>query len=214
MVYFGFWLLFHSEGVITLLFTDQRFIYQKYGMLKNEYIYEYFFGPHFNDCWWYVRVMLTFLLTFLYIKYFAKVVLNPLYKVELEYKYERKKEKLKKEIELQKEKNRLNSALERAIKGRTKIEKAQKEMEAVNPEEKWEKEYQEFISSDDGQQAIKDLMWVYYDNNRRLMDNLGEKLLISRKSASICESYGLLQEVSTIVTISILPIRAGILSEK
>ena len=38
-VYGSFWAILHAEGITTLLFTDHDYIYNKFGMLKNEYLF-------------------------------------------------------------------------------------------------------------------------------------------------------------------------------
>lgn len=43
-IYLFFWCIFHWEALYTTFFTSQDIIYEKFGMLKNEYINHYFFN--------------------------------------------------------------------------------------------------------------------------------------------------------------------------
>lgn len=44
VTYSFFWLGWHWQGVYTTLFTSENKIYEKFGLLKNEYINHYFLG--------------------------------------------------------------------------------------------------------------------------------------------------------------------------
>jgi hypothetical protein len=46
VTYTSFWILMHGQGVYTTFFVSQDMIYQKYRLLKSEYVYQHFFGYH------------------------------------------------------------------------------------------------------------------------------------------------------------------------
>jgi len=69
--YSFFWFAWHWEGITALLFTSEDRIYQKFGLLKNEYLRQYFFGWH---TWQSLRGLLgPLLLTTFYIGRRAKI---------------------------------------------------------------------------------------------------------------------------------------------
>lgn len=189
-IYAGFWATVHSDGIVALLFVDQDKIYEKYGLLKNEYLFDTFFGFHPDNILWWVRLILPFVFTALYVLFFAKFVLNPAYKIEIKYKYARKLEKYKKETDLQKEKDKLDRVKVRSAQNQTKIKEEQIKQEELDPEVKWAKDYERFSGNLYSREAINALEDLYYSHSGYLTDGRGN-LNIDRDYLSLCESYGL-----------------------
>lgn len=191
-VYFSFWAIFHSEGIICLLFTNQDYIYQKYGLLKNEYLYTHFFGFHPEDGFWWAKTILPFVLTTLYVLLFSRYILNPSYRHEIKYKTERKIEKAKSDHKLQVEKNKLDQLLVKKERNKAELAEAQKRQSEANPQIEWDKDYNKMGSQGNIDHIIEDFKRLIYSHNLRIMDSYDNKT-IPTESLTLLEAYGLIK---------------------
>ncbi len=193
-VYGSFWLMLHAEGVVALLFTDQSYIYQKFGMLKNEYLFEYFFGIAKHPIEFLIKQLIAIALTFLYVRYFARFVLNPAYRIEIKYKYNRKIMKAKQERKLRLQETKLMHAKIKQTEEKQKLKEVEKEIEGINPEAKWAKEYAKLVANKQ-ESVIDQLERLYYDYDGKL---IGEYDIphIERDALVVCESLQLVERNS------------------
>lgn len=144
---FTIWiLLLHIDVIFAALFLDQKIIFEKTHLLKNEYIQERFFT---FSAWWIlpliegIKILVAAGATYLMIWVLPKHLLSRAYRQEIEDEYERKKDKLKKENELEQKKL--------ALAGK-QLEVAKTQTDAVTQQEKltkkeesaWEDDYIEF----------------------------------------------------------------------
>lgn len=107
-----FWAAYHWQGFYATLFVPSSLIYQKYGLLKNEYVFKYFFGDkllHPKIFWFHIYVpsphvlwgiLFPAFLTYLYIWWLPKLVLIHAFRSEQEHKLEKKKIRLRLDREL------------------------------------------------------------------------------------------------------------------
>lgn len=164
----------------------------KYGLLKNEYLYEYFFGIHITDPFWYIRTILPFVLTALYIWLFIPYVLNRVYKYEIRFKVDRKIVKTKEESRFLKEKNKLEEKVLKSEQNKALKEEAQRRQVEANPQLQWDKDFEELQKKDILNKTIGVLKNIIYAKNGCITDSLGT-IDVDIESLTICESYGLIE---------------------
>ncbi len=86
----AFWSIWHWQFFVTLFFVDQDFIFDKYGMLKSEYINRYSLGFEQGIGFYLLGIIVPLVLTICYIWLLPRFVLIRSYKVEMRHKTERK----------------------------------------------------------------------------------------------------------------------------
>lgn len=136
------WIIFHAEYFIVLLFVEQSLVYEKNGLLKNEYLNR-IYGPGW-DSEHLVRFVLPFVLTYLTIWWLPRWVFIHAYRKEKQNDYERQEIKIEHELRIEKLKT---ASAVRNVKNLEKREtslKKEKKIEKDNPEVVWEQEYQNF----------------------------------------------------------------------
>ena len=185
-VFVIFWIICHSQGFATMFFTDQNLIFQKYGLLKNEYLQRYFFG-NFCDFDFWARTLLPFFLTWFYIWILPKLLINRAYKKQINDKIDReiiKEEAQQKLIKKQKETTKEEVA---AAKEQVKLVKENKKIEDETPEMTWEKAYDDFTKIDGYNIALAQLREVMYSHQGFI-----RREWISSNSLMICDTNGLI----------------------
>ncbi|HSW66399.1 MAG TPA: hypothetical protein VLI54_04660 [Bacillota bacterium] len=143
-----FWAIHHWQGFYATLFVPSNLIYQKYGLLKNEYVFNYFFGARFSHpkiLWFHIYLpsphvlwglLFPAILTYLYIWWLPKLVLIHAFKSEQEHKLEKKKIRLKLDRKLVEYERQTADQRSEAIEIqkdnlRAEVELARKEAEAA-----------------------------------------------------------------------------------
>lgn len=106
--YTFFWTAYHWQGFYATFFVPSSLIYQKYGLLKNEYVFSKFFGSKLSHVripggQWHIYLpnphilwglALPAILTYLYIWWLPKLVLIHAFTSEQEHKFAKKKIRL------------------------------------------------------------------------------------------------------------------------
>lgn len=147
---FIFWLLIlHVNIIFSTLFLDQKLIFEKTHLLKDEYIHNHYFA--FSEWWMLLLVEITKIVaavvaTYLTIWIAPRYILARSYRRELEDEYDRKKEKLKKENELEREKKKLAGEQLNTVKVQEQVISQQEQLESKE-KRTWEKEYETFKES-------------------------------------------------------------------
>lgn len=143
---FGFWwFVFHVEYFIVLFFVGQDEILQKEDLLKNEYL-NMLYGPYF-DAEYLIRFTLPFILTWLTIYYFHKLIFNRFYLKEKENDYGRQTIKIKHESDINKVRAKYEKQNIVSLKTIEESKKKEQQIEKNNPEVIWEKEYSAFTAN-------------------------------------------------------------------
>ena len=193
VVFIAFWIICHSQGFATMLFTDQNFIYEKYGLLKNEYLNQYFFGCNLNfktDFWgaadFLIRSILPFILTWLYVWYAPKWIINKAYEKQIHYKVERD---LIKEVEqrrlIRDQKETIKAEIS-ATKEQTKLVEESKKLENKDPRIAWKKDYLAFIQLDGARQSLARLSDAIYEH----YGYFGSSMSVN--DTLLCDTHGLI----------------------
>lgn len=194
-MYGFFWLLVHAQGVYTTFFVSQDLIYKKYGLLKNEYVYKYFFGCHavtlfgfdhnkhhvyFIDWHFIWGLILPAILTYTYIWLLPKHVLIRAYEEEQQHKTAKKKIKFKQEqaisrFETEATEKKTDAVEAEITLAQNEIALAKKELEAaeLNPEIAWSKDFDEFKNDPayNSFSMIINAVYEYSGRTKRYVDN-------------------------------------------
>ncbi len=142
------WLVLHGEFFFTLLFVDEDKIYDKHGLLKNEYLAKYYLN--FDDPNFWGRQLLLFALaaalTYLMIWILPKYVLARAFRQEKEH--EAQKRRIRVEIEKQDQTLRaeLAEAATQNVRATEKLVKAEKAVNKVDPTVGWSEEFEQLKS--------------------------------------------------------------------
>lgn len=140
--YFFFWTSFHWQGVYAALFVSEDKIYDKFHLLKNEYLASYFFN--FDKWTDILGYLIPLTLTLLFIWPIPKYILIHLYRIEQEHKTERlrekfKQEKLRREFEIKE----IEQESEK-VKAKTRLVTTRQKAEKVDPSIVWDEDYKKF----------------------------------------------------------------------
>lgn len=151
-----FWCILNWQGLYATFFVDQKYIYNRFGVTKDKYIEDNFFGwrpkeyDYLGD-WVLVvkpaKFALSVLFAWVYIWYLPKWVLNKAYKKDIEYKYERKNMKIEKEYELTLKQKELSERKLEIIETEVKTEKIKEDN--ITDEQRWEIEYDQISGRGD-----------------------------------------------------------------
>ena|SRR3990167_7951560 len=143
--YLFFWAAIHWQGIYTTLFTSQELIQKKYGMLKNEYVNEYFFG--WNGIVTVVGYLIPLLLTIIFIWPLPKFVMIHAYRLEQRHKVDRRRVKIEEEERLLELKENLAKQTEKTLKAEIETSKKEQQAAKLDPKILWDKEYRSFSAS-------------------------------------------------------------------
>ncbi|HSX29795.1 MAG TPA: hypothetical protein VLE73_04530 [Candidatus Saccharimonadales bacterium] len=143
--YFFFWAAFHWQGIYTTLFTGEDKIYDKFGLLKNEYVNTYFFGWH---GWSSVPAyLLPLLLTIVFIWPVPKYVLIHAYRQEQRHKVDKRRVKIEEEEKIEIKKERLALQAQRTLEAEINTAKKEQQAAKQDPRIVWQKEYNAFAKN-------------------------------------------------------------------
>lgn len=180
VAYSVFWAILHWEGLVALLFTDQNLIMEQYGLLKNEYLAQNFFGFRMQDSFYgwaseIIMFLLPFILAYLYVWWLPKLVINPCYRKETKYKIERRIIKMEADREISLAEKNVTTAKAETVKAeaekveaQTALANAKQEALQKSPEVIWLEEYEAFKKDiPNWQDILKDLQETVYSNGGR-----------------------------------------------
>lgn len=189
--YVVFYILCNCRWIFASLFTDQNLIFEKYHLLKNEYIYQYFPELHpDNPLFWFCN-LLPFLLTYLYIWWAPRIIHNPAYKKQLQYKNERRSFKLKEETKLLSlEKNVIKTEASNTD-ALIELENKKDELKEKNPEQLLDEEYNQFKSNSNWAIALNELCDIVYKNYGNITQDAYPELLMLLDVNGLTEPGGL-----------------------
>ena len=190
IVFVAFWVICHAQGFATIFFTDQNLIFQKYGLLKNEYLRQYFFGNICDVDFW-VRAIMPFFLTWFYIWIMPKLIINRAYKKQINDKVDReiiKEEAQQKLIKKQKETTKEEIAIK---KEQVKLAEENKKLENKTPERIWDKEYEEFTEIPDYSDILSQLQDVIYKHQGFIRGSYAN-VYITSEALMACDTNSLI----------------------
>jgi hypothetical protein len=143
-----FWLLFHWQGVYTTLFVGEDLIFEKYAMLKNEYVNEYFFGWQGMLDWpFYAGWILPLLLTGLWVWFLPKLVLIHFFRREREYKTSKQLVIIREDVKVEEERAKYANARRVTLRAEEQAIKQEQEIVKLDPRALEAEDYEQFKST-------------------------------------------------------------------
>lgn len=185
------WIICHSQGFAAMFFTDQDLIFRKYGMLKNEYLNQYFFG-NFCDYDFWIRTLLPFFLTWFYIWVMPKLIINRAYKKQINDRVDReiiKEEAQQRLIKEQKETTKEEIAIK---KEQVKLAEENKKLENKTPGKIWDNEYEDFTKIPDYSDILSQLQDTIYQHHGSIRDGYSNIVHMTSKALMICDTNNLI----------------------
>lgn len=161
-----FYMLCNCRWIFASLFTDQALVFEKYGLLKNEYIYQHFIELHpDNVLFWVCSIIAPIALTYLYIWWAPKILINPAYKKQLQYSNERRLMKLQAERKVLEAKGDTIKQESKNADDLIKLEDKKKALAENNPELEFDDAFDQFISSRENLNALVGLIDLMYQHS-------------------------------------------------
>ncbi len=194
VTYSFFWLAWHWEGVFVALFTSEEIIYEKFhGLLKNEYLAQYFFGWHgWQTVFGFAG---PFILTVLFIWPFQKYAFILAYEQEQKSKTERRKVKLRQEREVEEYKTTLLvkesqkiDAEAKKVESETKLSRTKKRAAKTDPTILWDEDYEKFKKSRFFKDFNRIIEAVYRYNGSYVLDVYGQGVKVGSELLAFADT--------------------------
>lgn len=192
--YTGFWIAYHWEGIITLLFTNQDLIYEKYNMLKNEYLAKYFFGLVYNNEWqissllWKIGgFVIPAILAYIYVWWLPKFVLNPSYKKDIQYRTDRRIIKNNEEKRLSESERAKTEATVKETDAKIELQQKKEKVKELSSEEIWTEEFETLLEKRPNTlfKALASLQFIIYEKSGWIKSN--DTSYISSSNLAFCD---------------------------
>lgn len=155
--YTAFWLVLHWQAVYTTIFVSEQRIFDKFGMLKNEYVHEYFLSPRYDDPTYYLGFLVPALLTWLYIWILPQHLFTLAYSKEQSYKFNKRKIRVQQEIDFENTRARLAKATTKTLVEEVKASKVEKQIESIDPEKALGREFDNFMNISGSSTVLGDI---------------------------------------------------------
>lgn len=141
--YLFFWAAYHWQGLYATFFVDQQLILKKYGLLKNEYVFKYFFGYHGLLDWQFIfGLIVPAILTCLFILIVPRKLFVHFYKQEQGYRIDKRLIKIKEEERVAERQERLATQVEKTVQAEIKATDKKREAAQKDPTILWNEEYE------------------------------------------------------------------------
>lgn len=160
--YAAFWAAYHWQVLYTTLFVSEEKVYEKFGLLKNEYLDKHFLEFRVDDFDSYWAYILPAILTVIFIWVLPKYVFIPSFKEERKYKLERRKIVIKGDIEMEKERARLAQQNTKVLAAEKKAAEIEKEIEEIDPNKLNDAEYERFMEANDAAEVLDHIKTILY----------------------------------------------------
>ncbi len=183
-----FYVLCNCRWIFASLFTDQALVFEKYGLLKNEYIFQYFIELHPDSImFWICSIFAPIILTIIYIWCVPRVFINPAYKRQLLYQNERRIFKIEEEKKIA---NIENSVADAKIE----LEEKKNILSEKNPGIVLDEEYSSFQSNRNWIIALNELKRIMYEQHGVIEDDSNADLLMMLDVNGLIEPMGVMDE--------------------
>lgn len=193
-----FYALCNCRWIFASLFTDQNLIMEKYGLLKHEYICQNFPELNPDNFWFWFCNLMPFALTYIYVWWIPKLIINPAYKKQINYATERREMKLNAEMKLRKldgEAIKIESKNTEAI---LELENKKDALNEKNPQRALDEEYKAFQANRNWTAALSKLRDITYGNASNVKADHNAEVLMLLDVNELTRSTGLMDESITI----------------
>lgn len=160
--YFFFWCAYHWQGLYVTFFVNQDLIFKtQNGLLKNEYVDQYFFGwSGWNDFDFYLGIVIPGMLTYLFIWWLPHILLK-MYRKEQWFKIEKRIIRIEQEKKIQEDRKELAKETTEAIQEEVKTARAKKSAAKIDPKLLWDEEIVSLKKSKQ-YEKLRDVFICYY----------------------------------------------------
>ena len=178
-----FWCALHWQGIITLIFTDEKFILEKYGLLKNEYLDKNFFGyypqAYYIDLDFILTHSFALFLTYIFIWYLPDWVFIPAYKEDRKYRTKKDIIIYQNQLEIDEYKRKKAIAKDNLLDIKKDIAEKETKLNKINPNLLWEEEYTNISNEKNfvlAMEAVKKIIYSYdgYINKYKNMEHVDD----------------------------------------
>lgn len=159
-----FYVICNNRWIFASIFTDQNLIFEKYHLLKNEYIYQSFPELHLDNFLFWFCIIMPFILTYIYVWWVPRTIINPAFKRQTKDKNARRKIKIEEENKLSSLTNTYIKAESENTEAMIALEEKRKELNEKNPEKLLDEEYRLFQNNANWAVALSALRDIVYGN--------------------------------------------------
>lgn len=206
LYYAVFWASYHWQAVCVLFFVNESMIYEKFSMLKNEYIYKYFFDFNGlpNNAWhiaWIVfGYIVPFVLAILAI-WVLPFITNKAYKKELKDRIDRRVSKIEAEARVEDAKRKSIEKQTRTVEAEGDLAKKQASLSRDNPEIQWKKEFEDLSLSIDVGAFFERVKECVYGHGGLIRSATGS-IHIDADDLQVLDIYGLATSNGRIISLT------------
>lgn len=154
------WVIFHWQFLVTLFFVSEEKIWSKTGLLKNEYIGQFFFVS--NDWHSYFRWIAPIVLTWLFIWVLPRWVFIPAFRKEEEDRTSKMRIRITEEQKLQQAETSLETQKVKKVEAVEKKAEIEKTIKKIDPTIGWQKEFDLLKTNSSDLAAIQNAIRVVY----------------------------------------------------
>lgn len=140
--FFVSWLVFHWNFIFSVFFLSEDKIWEKNGLLKNDYLSQKYFN--LSDFYFWAFLIIPFLITWLAIWMLPKWILIPAYEKTEEYETNKKIIKIGEEIRIEDKKLQLQKSTTKKVAAIAEQVIQEKKIREVDPAVEWVREYNTF----------------------------------------------------------------------
>ncbi len=151
--YLFFWLSSHWQGIVAVLFVSEDNIFNKYHLLKSEYLNDgNFFGYH-STLWGFIDPSFIWsyiwpaIATFLFIWVLPGRILIHFYRQEQRFKNQKRRVRYEEEIAIDNIKERASKKSEAVLEAEIKLADVKRKAEKNDPEILWKNEFEKMIEN-------------------------------------------------------------------
>lgn len=172
--YAAFWAAYHWQVFYTTMFVSEDRVYEKFHLLKNEYIHTYFLGLHWNQLETYRGFLIPAAMTFIFIWILPPYIFIPSFKAERKYKLDRRRIVIKGDIEMERERAKLAAENTKTLVEEKKAAVIEREIEEIDPNKLNDLEYEKFMEANDASEVLDHIKTILYERyNGRLNSYAG-----------------------------------------
>src|SRR5690606_19268825 len=129
------------QGIYVTFFVGQDYIFDKYSLLKSEYVNQYFFGWHYlNDWKFYLGFIVPGILTFLFIWLVPDLILIHAYKREQKHRVDKRIVKITEEKRITASQEKLAIQQDKTLKARIQVSDTKKQAAKKDPKIAYDEE--------------------------------------------------------------------------
>ena len=188
-----FWIIVHWQVMYVTLFVSEQRVFEKFGLLKNEYVNKYFLQINgWDDLSYYVNFALPFILTFLFIWVLPNLLFLRAFAEERDFKVKKRLRVIDDTIEIEQHKLNLAKQSTETRKEDKKAVLAEKDIEKLDPQKANEEAFDAFSQSSffrGTMQAVTAAIYEHFGNISSYEDSNGNWIQYSMDRAALARAH-------------------------